>query len=391
MNILLYLPTPGGLTGAPRRMLTLALELRRQGVSVSVASDGGTELLAAAGRAGIDTVVVDPMGPLSARGREGIGRGGAARLVNLFLVLLQNLRFWRVVRRERADVIWIRGSKGILFAGLGAWLSGKPLVWDVDYELPSVGWLRWLHRLGLWASQCVVCQYAQAPERIFGSELTARYRHKLHSIIPGIELERLDKGVCRAHPRSGTDESTYVILQVGTVCDRKNPRFLVEVVARLKECLPGRRIEWQLAGEVRDAGYARQLRDAALEWGVASELRFLGWREDIQDLMAAADVLVMPSLDEGVPNTVQEAMYMGLPVIASPVGGIPEIIRHGETGWVLSLDEPQAWVEALAICAREPATVERVTGAAVADAECHFATAHWGERYLALIRETLTR
>lgn len=71
MNILLYLPTPGGLTGAPRRMLTLALELRRQGVSVSVASDGGTELLAAAGRAGIDTVVVDPMD----RCRPGAERG----------------------------------------------------------------------------------------------------------------------------------------------------------------------------------------------------------------------------------------------------------------------------------------------------------------------------
>lgn len=315
-------------------------------------------------------------------------RAGIARLVNMFWVLLQNLRFLNVVRRQQADVVWIRGSKGILFAGLGTWLSGKPLIWDVDYELPSVGMVRWLHRFGLWAARCVVCQYQSAPESIFGETLAKSRHGKLHSIIPGIELDRLEQGGAR---RGRGQDSRYLILQVGTVCERKNQLFLVEVIARLKARLPGWTIEWQIAGEVRDEEYARQIREAAQALGVSAEVRFLGWRQDVQELMAGADVLVMPSFDEGVPNTVQEAMYLGVPVVASPVGGIPEIIRHGATGWIAALDDPGQWEEALVTCAVHPDTVVQVTRAASDYAARCFTTSHWGAEYLDLIRKIRAR
>ena len=312
----MYMPTPGGLTGAPRRMLTLAKELKSQGVQVCIASDGGSEILCAARQEGIECLVVNPVGRLKKRGVEVFRRGGLSRLWLLVLLLLQNTRILKVVHEVGADVVWLRGSKGILFAGVGSLLSRRPVVWDVDYELPSVGLVRRLHRFGLWLASAVVFQYRRAPEVIFGTELASQYRKKFSSIIPGIDLERLPGDRVRDSCPLGV-KPPAVILQVGTVCERKNQCFTAEVLAIVKELAPDLQFEWHIAGGPGDETYSEQLRKVISTRELEPFTRFLGWRDDIVSLMSSADLLIMPSQDEGVPNTVQEAMYMGTPVVVS--------------------------------------------------------------------------
>jgi glycosyltransferase involved in cell wall biosynthesis len=77
------------------------------------------------------------------------------------------------------------------------------------------------------------------------------------------------------------------------------------------------------------------LRAEALRKNVNGKVKFLGWREDINELMPVFDMLVLPSLNEGMGRVLVEAMAAGKPVVASRVGGIPDLVRHDETGYLV--------------------------------------------------------
>ena len=81
--------------------------------------------------------------------------------------------------------------------------------------------------------------------------------------------------------------------------------------------------------------------------GVAERVRFLGECQDVAPVLAASDLFVLPSRSEAFPNAVIEAMAAGLPVVASRVGGIPEVVRHGENGVLVPPDDPQAVADAI--------------------------------------------
>jgi glycosyltransferase involved in cell wall biosynthesis len=77
------------------------------------------------------------------------------------------------------------------------------------------------------------------------------------------------------------------------------------------------------------------LRAQALRMNANGRIKFLGWREDIHEIMPVFDLLVLPSLNEGMGRVLVEAMAAGKPVVASEVGGIPDLVRHGETGYLV--------------------------------------------------------
>ena len=387
MKILLYLPTPGGLTGAPRRLLTLANTLRDRAFDTCVAGDSDTELLTRARELGFDTLPIAPIGVLKLRGGALFGGGVFFRLRTGLALLRQNLRFRSQVRAAGADAVWIRASKGIAFAGLGALLSRRPLIWDVDYELPSRGMVRWLHRFGLWASHAVVFQYRAAPDSIFGKELADCYRDKFKAIIPGIDLSALESSRAERQIRRQVNDDPFVILQVGTLCDRKNQLLLLDALQRLDLAQMPRKVRVLLAGGLSDQAYVDRVERAIADRGLESVVELLGWRDDVHALMTQADLLVMPSKDEGVPNTVQEAMYIGLPVMVSDRGGMPEIVRHGGTGWVLPVDDPDYWAQRVSACIKDNAGCEEIGREASSYAEEHFGTDEWGRQYACLVRE----
>lgn len=387
MRLLLYLPTPGGLTGAPRRLLTLACGLRDLGATPIIATEPGTPLMQAAREAGIETVVLSPVGVLALREGALFGGGPLFRLRVAGALLGQQLRFRRAVRQSGVDAVWLRGSKSVAFAGLGVLLSRRPLIWDVDYELPSRGVVRLLHRAGLALARRVVFQHDAANE-IFGDSLAQRHAAKMRVLTPGIDLAALSAVRERNARTQVNGNGRFRILQVGTLCDRKNQAFLIEVLHRLPPELR-QRVELRFAGGTHSAAYEHALRDQVAAYGLTDQVHFLGWRDDVHALMLESDLLAMPSKSEGVPNTVQEAMVLGLPVLGSDCGGIPEVISNGRTGWFRSLDEPDAWVETLTRIIEAPEDYASAKAAAQIYAERNFGIEAWCGRYLSVIREVV--
>ncbi|SRR6056297_1989209 len=392
-KLLCYMPTPGGLTGAPRRLLTLCRVLKYEGIDVYIASEPCSDLLVAAEEQGIETVPFEPRGVLGLRHGALFGGGLFFKLKVVLALIRQNLALARLVRKSGADVVWLRGSKSIGFAAKGAWLAQRPIVWDIDYELPSRGIVKWLHRIGLSLSCAIVYQYNGAGERIFGKKTAEKYGYKSHALIPGVELDRLKSYIKEAQSleREQYEDTPFRILQVGTVCERKNQLLVIHALAELKNMGINKKILFQLAGGVFEEDYARRLEKDIEKTGLQENIEFLGWRDDINYLMSEADLLVLPSLDEGVPNAVQEAMYIGLPVMVSNAGGMPEIVEHGKTGWVLPFDDPVQWARQIAECIQDEEKCKSVGEAASRYAANYFSTDVWGKTYAEIVRQAAGR
>lgn len=385
IKMMAHLVTPGGMTGAPRRLLTLSAALQQHALQVTIASESDAQVLQVARERGLQTCAIENRDVLKSR-RGSLFKGHTWHRVRvLTALLLQNLYFRTRARETDPDILWFRGAKGIAFAGLGALMCGKPVVWDVDFEPASKGMVYWLHRFGLWLADRVVFQYENAGIQIFGTSLAQRYDHKFVSILPGIDLRPLVPFKERRQQHlEVADKRIFTILQIGTICKRKNQELIVDALKIVSNI--GVKRDWSVLFAF-DEDQDPDVRANVESSGLAAHVEFLGWRDDVHDLMSKADLLVMPSLDEGVPNTVQEAMYIGLPVLVSNAGGMPDIVQHCVTGWILPLDDPPAWAAQIIACAENPKTCDLIGDAASRYAVAHFGTELWSSRYAEIIRK----
>jgi glycosyltransferase involved in cell wall biosynthesis len=125
--------------------------------------------------------------------------------------------------------------------------------------------------------------------------------------------------------------------------------------------------------------------------GLAKELRlgpewvtFLGFRKDVPDLLAGMDFFVLPSRMEGLPLAILEAMARGLPVVVTPVGGVPEAVTDNEHGLVVPVDDPRALAEAMGRLAQEPDFGKKLGEAGRKRVEEEFSFEQMARRYEAL-------
>jgi glycosyltransferase involved in cell wall biosynthesis len=113
--------------------------------------------------------------------------------------------------------------------------------------------------------------------------------------------------------------------------------YLLQAAAALRNSLP--HLSTLIVGDGPEMAHLKSL---AKELGMAERVMFTGHRDDVYDLMAAMDVFVLPSLSEGIPMVLLEAMALGTPIVASRVGGVPEIVEHEATGLLLPPGDPTA-------------------------------------------------
>jgi glycosyltransferase involved in cell wall biosynthesis len=149
-------------------------------------------------------------------------------------------------------------------------------------------------------------------------------------------------------------EDCFVIGHIGRLSAEKGQQDLIETFHQLAAEQP--RLRLVIAGDGPDA----QKLAAAVEAGPAADrVQLLGHRNDIRDVFGSLDLLVLNSLTEGLPNVVLEAMALGVSVVATAVGGTPELIEDGETGWLIPAGDPQALQTAIENVLQSTAECER--------------------------------
>jgi glycosyltransferase involved in cell wall biosynthesis len=167
----------------------------------------------------------------------------------------------------------------------------------------------------------------------------------------------------------GLADGVPALLCVGMLRPDKGQDHLLRALGLL--AARGRHPVCLLAGSAtaESAGYEAGLKALAEQVGIAERVRFLGYRDDVARLLQAADVVVIPSLTEAQPRVAVQAFAIGRPVVATRVGGVPEIVKDGATGWLVPPADAASLADALDRVFADPAAAAGIAAGARSLAE----------------------
>jgi glycosyltransferase involved in cell wall biosynthesis len=292
--------------------------------------------------------------------------------------LLGLLELLRLLRRERPQIVHVNSAKAAALGRVAAWFARVPLrVYTVHgwaflaYEGAASAAYRWVERALRPLTTVTICvseneRRAGLAARACAEATTVVIRNGVDSTAP--EPDRPPEG----EPR---------VVMVGRLQAPKDPLTLVRALATLQ----GRDVEALLVGDGPDrAAVEKEVRRLELE-----SVRLLGQRNDVAELLRTAAIFVLSTRSEGLPLSILEAMAVGLPVIASNVGGVPELVVDGETGVLVPPGDPHSLAGAIERLLGNPALLRQLGEAGRARVREHFDLAAVRQAHLDLYSDLL--
>jgi glycosyltransferase involved in cell wall biosynthesis len=212
--------------------------------------------------------------------------------------------------------------------------------------------------------------------------------NKISVILNSVDTRRYQDRSSRAVTRQALDvgETEHVMALVATFKRQKGHQFLLQAAAEVVPKFPGLRILLIGDGELREALRAQT---AALH--LEQNIRFLGMRSDVPQLLSASDSFILPSLWEGLPMALIEAMASGLPVIATQVSGTNQVVVAGETGWLVPPGDADALTEAMSELLSNLEQAARMGMTAQQRVEKLFSAQKQAQEYLTLFESAQNR
>ena len=269
------------------------------------------------------------------------------------------LRLRALLRREGVDLVHANSGRGALYAGLAVRGLGVAVVWDVRVAEPDPRLDRLLARL----ADAIVVSSRATGDRLRG---LPRAADKLTIVPHGVDLARFapgapDPALARA---LGLDPEIPVVGYFGRLEHGKGVDVLVDAAMRLHTKLPATFLF------VGDGPLREQL--AARAGAAGLPACFAGRRDDVPALLRLCSVVVLPSRQEALGRVLIEAMAAGVPVVATQVGGIPEVCVDGVNGLLVPPEDPDALAVTIALTLTDQAATTARVEAASADVRARF-------------------
>jgi len=353
--LLLVQPTSGGVA---RHVGDLAEELVRRGWDVHVGCPAESRLarrLADAGATVHPVSFVRPVSPF-----------GDARAL---------LETRRLVRRLSCDIVHCHSSKAGFLGRFACRSLGMRrtiytphcLAFTGEPASPKGRFYRLVERIaGPWTGRWIAVSAAEAREIVdnrLGPE--GRVRRVLNGIGGFPRRDAASAAARRDALGLGADGGGCVFMTVGRADRQKAFDVFVEAAILAAGRAPSARFVL-VGGDYTSEGELARLGRRVDEAGAGGAVSFAGEVDDVATVLSAADVLVLPSRWESMPYVLLEAGAMGLPVVATPVGGVPELVEEGVTGALVPVDDAVALAEAMVRLAADPAG-RRAMGDAMAE------------------------
>jgi glycosyltransferase involved in cell wall biosynthesis len=281
--------------------------------------------------------------------------------------LLATVRLAALIRRERPQILHTHTAKAGTVGRVAALLAGRarpPIVVHTFHGHVLYGYFgplrsRFFRLLERWLARHTTALVAVSPQvRDDLVSLGVAPADKFVVVRLGIELEERVGGNSDSREEMrrylGISSARFAVGWVGRMTAVKRTDDVLDAFKRLQE--RGVAATLCLVGDGPDRpGLERR----AHELGIMRDTLFLGYQEDVGPLYAAFDALVLPSGNEGTPVSVIEALAAGTPVVATRVGGVPDVVRDGEDGFLVEPGASDELAARLAELARDPALRER--------------------------------
>ncbi|HVY07555.1 MAG TPA: glycosyltransferase family 4 protein [Burkholderiales bacterium] len=351
--------------GVERHVLGAMTALRALGIQPLLLLFHDGELAAQARRDGVEPVILPASNiklPSTSRAIADILRTRDVRLVHahgykamVFVAAARRLHRFCVVKTEH---------------GLPEAMSGRPVsvLRDRSYHL--------LDRVATRATRAFVCYVTDELRRHYDRAQTG-----YGEIVVANGITAPDRRTLR-RPQE-FHEHRFNLIIIGRLDSVKGHEVAIGAIAHLGAAAD---VDLHIVGTgPREAA----LRDQAISAGVADRVHFLGFRRNIFDFMAFADALLMPSMHEGLPYTLLESMGLGLPIIASNVGGLKEVLEHEVNALLVQPRDVDGFAHAISRIRAEPDLRRRLGENARRLQETDYSLLAMMEKYLNVYRQCL--
>jgi glycosyltransferase involved in cell wall biosynthesis len=282
--------------------------------------------------------------------------------------LMATVRLARVIRRERPQILHTHTAKAGTVGRVAALLAGSrrpPIVVHTFHGHVLRGYFgplrsRFFRLLERWLAAHSTALVAVSPQvRDDLVALRVAPRERFVVIRLGIELEERvapeEDGRAESRRYLGIADERFVVGWIGRMTGVKRTDDVLAAFKRLRD--DGIDAVLCLVGDGPDRTHLEQ---RAHELGVVRDTLFLGYQEDVAQFYAAFDALVLPSGNEGTPVSAIEALAAGRPVVATRVGGVPDVVREGEDGFLVEAGATEELAQRLAQLARDPGLRKRM-------------------------------
>jgi len=286
-----------------------------------------------------------------------------------FRAAKQFVQLVQFMRREQIQIMHAFDFYTSVFAVPAARVAGVPVVLASRRELLNLRspWQQRAIRIATRLATGVVVNSCAAGRDL--DSLKSGSRRRIEVLPNCIDLQEFEPRLSRGQVRRefGLSARSIVIGALGNLRPEKDLETFLFAARGILDAIPA--VQFLIVGDGPGANKLKRLAD---DLHLSAALQFLGERSDVPDLLAALDILMISSYSESFPNAILEAMSMGKPVIATNVGGIPELVEEGETGFLVPPKDPMAIADrALSLC-RDSARRLRMGQAARARVESNF-------------------
>jgi glycosyltransferase involved in cell wall biosynthesis len=247
---------------------------------------------------------------------------------------------FRHIRKIEPHIVHTHTSKAGILGRLAAWMARVPTIIHTPHGHVFYGHFgRSLSRIFLQTEKLLgrITHHhiALTPEESNDYlNLGVAKFNNISVIHSGVDLNCFKRSATESNPRRnelGIPPDSLVVGYVGWLIPIKGVTYLVKAMTEVVQRHPNSLL--LLVGKGDEKGEEEvKLSKQVENLGIVDNVRFLGWRPDVNEIMGCFDIFVLPSLNEGMGRVLVEAMSAGLPIVASRVGGIPDLVEHEENG-----------------------------------------------------------
>jgi glycosyltransferase involved in cell wall biosynthesis len=291
-------------------------------------------------------------------------------------------RLWKLLRAEKFDaVVTFTHDSNVLGLPL-AWLAGVPA--RVGTHLGVIRgiphWREKLHAIlvNTGIIQVLIAASTRTRDNAVQEGVSPEHIEIIFNAISPFKLSERDR--ISARQKLGLHESDFFLITVGRLVYEKGHEFLIQAIPAVTRSFP--QITVGICGSGPLFG---QLEEQISALALENKVRLLGQWENVRELLAAADTFVLPSRWEGLPMALLEAMMAGLPIIATKVEGVEEVIVEGKHGLLVPTENADALADAIIHLLTDPQLRHKMGAAAKTQVLELYTTEHMCEQYLALI------
>jgi glycosyltransferase involved in cell wall biosynthesis len=260
-------------------------------------------------------------------------------------------KLMRLLRQEKVDLLCAHGYKSIVMGWWAGRRVGIPVIaFSRGYtaENKKVAFYEWLERRALSRLDAIIFVSEGQRKRLESFGIRGRKSWVVHNAISVNSTRTTDKRK-EIFEEFGIPSNATMVVSAGRLSPEKGHRFLVEAIGMLKGSINN--THFVFCG---DGPCQKELGKQSKELGISEICHFVGFRRDLEEIFQAMDLMVLPSLTEGLPNVVLEAFACAKPVVATAVGGVPEIVEDGINGILVPKERPDLLANAIKDCLAIP-------------------------------------